>query len=68
LWRPDAANTRPETYPKFQVQLRRVAPPRDMINWRIGRERLDPDDPKRRAIEAYIMSQRKGLPTQFGKR
>jgi hypothetical protein len=30
--RPNAANTHPETYPKFQVQLRRVALMREMIN------------------------------------
>ena len=30
---PNAANTHPETYPKFQVQLGRVALLRDMINW-----------------------------------
>jgi thiosulfate dehydrogenase len=32
MWRPNAANNHPETYPKFQVQLRRVALLRDMIN------------------------------------
>ncbi len=30
---PDAANTHPETYPKFQPQLGRVVLLRDMINW-----------------------------------
>jgi len=30
---PDGANTHPETYPKFQTQLQRVALLRDMINW-----------------------------------
>src|ERR1700730_9547033 len=30
---PDAANTHPETYPKYQVQLGRVGFLRDMINW-----------------------------------
>ena len=68
---PNAANTHPETYPKFQVQLRRVALLRDMINWCIEQpargKRLEPDDPKMRALEAYIMSQRKGVPMEFGK-
>lgn len=68
---PNAANTHPETYPKFQVQLRRVALLRDMINWCIEQpargKRLDPDDPKMRALEAYIMSQRKGAPMEYGK-
>ena len=30
---PNAANTHPETYPKFQQQLGRVVALRDMINW-----------------------------------
>ena len=30
---PHAANTHPETYPKFQAQMGRVALLRDMINW-----------------------------------
>jgi cytochrome c len=68
---PNAANTHPETYPKFQIQLRRVALLRDMINWCIEQpargKKLDPDDPKMRALEAYIMAQRKGAPMEFGK-
>jgi thiosulfate dehydrogenase len=68
---PNAANTHPETYPKFQIQLRRVALLRDMINWCVEQpargKKLDPDDPKMRALEAYIMSQRKGVPMEFGK-
>jgi cytochrome c len=68
---PNAANTRPEIYPKFQIQLRRVAPLRGMINWRIEQpasgKKLAPDDLKMRALEAYIMSQRKSAPMEFGK-
>ncbi len=30
---PNAANTHPETYPKFQKQIGRVIAFRDMINW-----------------------------------
>jgi len=30
---PNAANTHPETYPKFQQQLGKIASLRDMINW-----------------------------------
>jgi hypothetical protein len=68
---PDAANTHPETYPKFQVQLQRVALLRDMINWCIenpvkGKPR-SPDDPKLRALEAYITTQRNGVPIAYGK-
>jgi thiosulfate dehydrogenase len=69
---PDAANTHPETYPKFQVQLGRVALLRDMINWCIEHPvrgpQLAPDDPKMRALEAYIYAQRKGTALDYGRR
>lgn len=69
---PDAANTHPETYPKFQTQLGRVALLRDMINWCIEHpvrgQVLAPDDPKMRALEAYIYAQRKGHQLAYGKR
>jgi hypothetical protein len=68
---PDASNTHPETYPKFQQQLGRVALLRDMINWCIEHPvrgvRLEPDDPKMRGLEAYITGQRKGKPLNYGK-
>jgi hypothetical protein len=68
---PNAANTHPETYPKFQTQLGRAALLRDMINWCIENplrgKKLDPDGPKMRALEAYILSQRKGVPMNYGK-
>jgi thiosulfate dehydrogenase len=69
---PHAANTHPETYPKFQVQLGRVAHLRDMINWCIEQplrgKPLGADDTKMRALEAYILAQRKGTPLNYGKR
>lgn len=69
---PDGANTHPETYPKFQVQLGRVALLRDMINWCIEHpvkgDMLAPNSPKMRALEAYIYAQRKGTPLAYGKR
>jgi thiosulfate dehydrogenase len=69
---PDAANTHPETYPKFQAQLGRVALLRDMINWCIEHPVrgtvLEPDDPNMRALEAYITAQRKGTPLDYGRR
>lgn len=69
---PDAANTHPETYPKFQVQLGRVALLRDMINWCIEHPvrgtALAPDDPKMRALEAYILAQRRGKALDYGRR
>lgn len=68
---PDASNTHPETYPKFQVQLGRVALLRDMINWCIenpvrGKPFAD-DDPRLKALEAYILAQRKGVVLDYGK-
>jgi hypothetical protein len=69
---PHAANTHPETYPKFQVQLGRVALLRDMINWCIEHPvrgpKLAADDPKMRALEGYILAQRKGKALDYGRR
>ena len=68
---PHAANTHPETYPKFQAQLGRVALLRDMINWCIEHpvrgKALAADDPRMRAVEAYILAQRKGRALEYGK-
>jgi thiosulfate dehydrogenase len=68
---PDAANTHPETYPKFQVQMGRVAHLRDMINWclehPVRAKPMAADDPRMRAMEAYIYAQRKGAPLAYGK-
>ena len=68
---PHAANTHPETYPKFQVQLGRVALLRDMIHWCIEQPvrgtHLEPDDPRMRALEAYILAQRSGTVMEYGK-
>ncbi len=68
---PNAANTHPETYPKYQVQLGRVALLRDMINWCIENPvrgvPLADGDEKLRALEAYIYSQRKGVALDYGK-
>lgn len=69
---PNAANTHPETYPKFQVQLGRVALLRDMINWCVEHpvrgEPLEADDPRMRAMEAYIYAQRRGMQLDYGRR
>ena len=68
---PHAANTHPETYPKYQTQLGRVVLLRDMINWCIQNpvrgKTLEPDSQKMRALEAYIMAQRKGVAMNYGK-
>jgi thiosulfate dehydrogenase len=68
---PHAANTHPETYPKFQAQLGRVALLRDMINWCIEHPvrgtPLADSDPRMRALESYILAQRKGKTLEYGK-
>lgn len=68
---PHAANTHPETYPKFQSQLGRVALLRDMINWCIEHpvrgQVLAADSPEMRALEAFIIAQRKGAVMDYGK-
>jgi len=68
---PDAADTHPETYPKFQPQLKDVAALREMINWCIENpmkgKPLSCDDRKMIALEAYITSQRKGVVLDPGK-
>jgi cytochrome c len=68
---PHAANTHPETYPKFQPQLGRVALLRDMINWclenPVRADKQEADSATMRALEAYIMAQRKGVEMNFGK-
>jgi len=68
---PHAANTHPETYPKFQTQLGRVVLLRDMIDWCVENpvrgDHLDPNGPEMRALEAYIMAQRKGVEMDYGK-
>jgi thiosulfate dehydrogenase len=68
---PDATNTHPETYPKFQTQLGRVVLLRDMINWCIEHpvrgQPLAADDPRMRAMEAYIFASRKGEQLNYGR-
>ncbi|MGD8237140.1 MAG: cytochrome C [Armatimonadota bacterium] len=68
---PNAANTHPETYPKFQQQLGRVIPLRDMINWCLQQplegEPLKLDDPRMVAIEAYVTYERRGVRLAPGK-
>jgi len=68
---PNAANTHPETYPKFQQQLGRVIALRDMINWCIqnpleGRP-LELNAPDMIALEAYVAYERRGVKMDPGK-
>jgi len=68
---PHASNTHPETYPKFQTQLGRVVLLRDMIDWCVENpvrgEHMELDGFRMRALEAYIMAQRKGVEMNYGK-
>ena len=68
---PNASNTHPETYPKYQIEMKKLALLRDMVNWCIENplegKKLADDDPKMRALEAYILVQRKGVPMDAGK-
>ena len=67
---PDAANTHPETYPKLQKQLGKVAVLGEMINWCIRNplesEPLALDDPRMVALQAYITEQRRKVPLDPG--
>ena len=68
---PNAANTHPETYPKFQKQIGKVAEVRHMINWCIRNplEGVDLgfDTPEMLALEAYIAWERRNVPLAPGK-
>ena len=68
---PNAANTHPETYPKFQQQLGKVIALREMINWCLQQplegKPLKLDDPKMVAIEAYVTYERRGVALAPGK-
>lgn len=68
---PNAANTHPETYPKFQQQLGRVAELWEMINWCIENplesDPLPADDARMIALQAYIKQERKGAELTPGK-
>jgi cytochrome c len=68
---PNAANTHPETYPKFQKQLGRVVALREMINWCLRNplegKPLALDDPQMVALEAYVVYERRGVALAPGK-
>ena len=68
---PNAANTHPETYPKFQKQLGKVANFWEMVNWCIrnpleGTD-LTADDPKMVALISYATWERRGVKLEPGK-
>jgi cytochrome c len=62
---PNAADTHPETYPKFQKQLGKVAQMFEMVNWCIRNPlqgaNLAADDPKMTALLSYIAYERRGV-------
>ena len=68
---PNGANTHPETYPKFQKQLGKVAAFWEMINWCIRTpvegQPLAADDPKMIAMQAYLAWERRGVKLEPGK-
>jgi cytochrome c len=68
---PNAANTHPETYPKFQQQIGRVITLFEMVNWCLRNplegEPLAADDPKMVALLSYITFERRGVPLEAGK-
>lgn len=68
---PSATNTHPETYPKFQKQLGKVATIGEMINWCIANAlkgtKLSLDDPKMTALIAYITEERRNVRLDPGK-
>lgn len=68
---PNATNTHPETYPKFQKQIGRVANLWEMINWCIRNplqgKNLAADSREMTALQAYIMLERKGVPLNAGR-
>ncbi|TFH41777.1 MAG: cytochrome C [Chrysiogenales bacterium] len=68
---PNAANTHPETYPKFQKQLGKVITIAEMVNWCIinpleGKP-LKLDSREMNALLAYIYSERRGVKLAPGK-
>lgn len=68
---PNAANTHPETYPKFQKQLGKVAGAWEMVNWCIRNplegKNLAADDPRMTALLAYMTHERRGVKLEPGR-
>jgi thiosulfate dehydrogenase len=67
---PDAAASNPNTFPKFQANLGKVIPLRDMINWCImapqGGQALDVNSPEMVAMEAYAFYMYRGKTIEPG--
>jgi len=67
---PDAANSNPHTFPKFQDNIGKVATLREMINWCIKRplegKELPEDSEEMKALEAYAIYMYRGFPLKPG--
>jgi len=68
---PNAANTHPETYPKFQKQLGKVVTIGEMINWCIRNplkgKNINLDSKKMVSMIAYITEERRKVSLSPGK-
>jgi thiosulfate dehydrogenase len=68
---PNAANSHPETYPKFQKQIGKVVTLPEMINWCIRNPLegvpLEVDSPEMTALVAYATYERRGVKLEPGK-
>jgi thiosulfate dehydrogenase len=67
---PDAAASNPNTFPKFQADLGKVIPLREMINWCIQAPQagtaLDVNGPDMVAMEAYAFYMYRGIKIEPG--
>ena len=67
---PDAAASNPQTFPKFQANLGKVIPLREMINWCIvvpqGGTALDVAGDDMTAMEAYAFYMHRGIKIEPG--
>jgi len=67
---PDAAASNPQTFPKFQANLGKFSPLRDMINWCIvvpqGGKALDVNGDDMIAMEAYAFYMHRGKKIEPG--
>lgn len=61
---PNAADTHPHEFPKWQEQMSEFATLRDMTNWCIEKpnqgEKIDPDGEAMKALEAYMYWSNRG--------
>ncbi len=69
---PNGANTHPETSPKFQKQLGKIAQLWERVNWCIRNplegKPLAADDPKMTGLLTYMAEERRGEAMEPGKR